>query len=261
MRLLVPITVMLIVAAAVGCSNDVPSSDATPANDLAARRQHIKQQEAKVSDEAETRKDRSIAILKAENVPFLEHLPLIATEAESTRRTTEQVATRAMALCIVAVKGEGLEQEIIDQLIDDYKLASAFTPKEKEFIENPHPTQHDRIQFAWRYECYWVMLWALGYIDKLERPDKICDVKLAVSFLRKNGRAGFLKKSKLRSQSEILDAADLIYRYHWAVVDARVNNRDAPAGLDGGVVMERHHALNWLIGYMDQEWDDVSTDT
>ena len=214
-----------------------------------------------MSDEAQARKDRSIAILKTEKVPFIEHLPLIETEAESTRRTTEQVATRAMALCIVAVKGEGLEQEIINKLIEEYKLASVFTPKEKEFINNPNPTQHDRVQFAWRYECYWVMLWALGYIDKLERPDKICDVKLAISFLRENGRDGFLKGANLRSQSEILDATDLIYRYHWAVVDARVNNRDAPAGLDGGIVMERHYALNWLMGYMDQEWDDISTDT
>jgi hypothetical protein len=243
------------------CSSDTPPVSATPTGDLEVRRQQIKQQESKVSDEAQARKDRSIAILKTEKVPFIEHLPLIETEAESTRRTTEQVATRAMALCIVAVKGEGLEQEIINKLIEEYKLASVFTPKEKEFINNPNPTQHDRVQFAWRYECYWVMLWALGYIDKLERPDKICDVKLAISFLRENGRDGFLKGANLRSQSEILDATDLIYRYHWAVVDARVNNRDAPAGLDGGIVMERHYALNWLMGYMDQEWDDISTDT
>lgn len=49
--------------------------------------------------------------------------------------------------------------------------------------------------------------------------------------------------------------------YHGAVVDARVNDRAAPAGLEPGVTMERHHALNWLIGYMDQAWDEVSTDT
>jgi hypothetical protein len=261
MRLLLPINFALLLATMTGCSHDTPRSHATHEDGLDARRQHIKQQESKVSDEAQARKNRSITILEAEMVPFIEHLPLIETEAESTRRSTEQVATRAMALCIVAVKGERLEQEIIDQLIDEYKLASAFTPKEREFIKNPSPTQHDRIQFAWRYECYWVMLWALGFIDKIERPDTICDVKLAVAFLRDNGRDGFLKKAKLRPQSEILDAADLIYRYHWAVVDARINNREAPAGLDGGIVMERHHALNWLIGYMDQEWDDVSTDT
>jgi hypothetical protein len=45
------------------------------------------------------------------------------------------------------------------------------------------------------------------------------------------------------------------------VVDARVNGRATPAGLDADVIMERHHALNWLIGYMDQAWDDVTTDT
>lgn len=261
MRLLVPVYLLFLLIAITGCSNDHSDQDQTSSGDLEVRRQHIKQQESKVSAEAQSRKDRSIAILRTGKVPFIEHLPLIETEAESTRRTTEQVATRAMALCIVAVKGEGLEQEIIDKLVEDYQLALAFTPKEKEFIDNPNPSEHDRVQFAWRYECYWVMLWALGYVDELERPDQICDVKQAVSFLRDNGRDGFLKKAKLRAQSEILDAADLIYRYHWAVVDARINDRPAPAGLDGGIIMERHHALNWLMGYMDQEWDDVSTDT
>ena len=261
MRLVVTNALVFALAVMTGCSNGTSSSDGKPTDDLAARRQHVKQQESKMSAEAESRRARSIAILKAEKVPVLESLPVIETEAESTRRTTEQVATRAMALCVVAVKGEGLEQPIIEKLIDKYELASAFTPKEEEFLNNPNPTEHDRIQFAWRYECYWVMLWALGFVDELERPDKICDAGLAVSFLQENGRDGFLEKSKLRPQSEILDAADLLYRYHWAVVDARINNREAPAGLDGGIVMERHYALNWLIGYMDQEWDDVSTDT
>ena len=40
-----------------------------------------------------------------------------------------------------------------------------------------------------------------------------------------------------------------------------MNGKSAPSGLDPGVVQERHQALNWLIGYMDQHWDDVSTDT
>lgn len=251
----------LTVIAILGCSANTPPSDKTPTSDLEARRQHIKEQEGKVSEESQSRKQRSVVILKAEKVPIIEHLPVIEAEAESTRRTTEEVALRAMALCIVAVKGEGLEQEIVDKLVQNYELSSAFTPKEKEFISNPEPTKHERVQFAWRYECYWVMLWALGYVENLERPDKICDVKRAVSFLRDLGRKGFLQKAKLRPQSEILDAADLIYRYHWAVVDARVNHCESPAQLDGGVVMERHHALNWLIGYMDQEWDNVSTDT
>jgi hypothetical protein len=146
-------------------------------------------------------------------------------------------------------------------LIAQYRLAEAFTPKELAFIKDPDPTEHDRTQFAWRYECFWVMLWALGYLDTLPAPDETCDVSKAVGLLRDNGREGFLKNAKLRPQQEILDEADLIYRYHWAVVDARVNGGEPPTGVDGGVVMERHYALNWLIGYMDQGWDDISTDT
>jgi len=70
-----------------------------------------------------------------------------------------------------------------------------------------------------------------------------------------------LKKAKLRPQSELLDAADLIYRYHWAVVNARTKNEAGPANLDSGVVMERHYVLNWLIQNGNQEWDNISTDT
>jgi hypothetical protein len=71
----------------------------------------------------------------------------------------------------------------------------------------------------------------------------------------------FIADAKLRPMSAILDQADKIYRYHWAVVDARVNGKSSLAKLEPGVTMERHYALNWLIGYMEQEWDDISTDT
>jgi hypothetical protein len=53
----------------------------------------------------------------------------------------------------------------------------------------------------------------------------------------------------------------MIYRYHWATVEAHMREQPMPAGLDNDVIMERHTALNWLIGYMDQPWDDVTTDT
>jgi hypothetical protein len=214
-----------------------------------------------MADEARARKARSIAILKKEGVPFLQELPLLETEAEAKRRTTEEVALRAIALCIVALKGEGLENEEIDKLVKKYAITDAFSSKERRFIEARGPSKHDRIQFAWRYECYWVMLWALGFVDELSRPDKICDVPRAVSLLRDLGRESFLKRAKLRPARELLDAADLVYRYDWAITDARIKNQAPPAGLDPGVVMERHYALNWLIGYADQEWDDVTTDT
>ena len=58
-----------------------------------------------------------------------------------------------------------------------------------------------------------------------------------------------------------MDQADLIYRMHWALRQAQIEGEAPPAGMVWDVVFERHYALNWLIGYMDQPWDEVSTDT
>jgi Domain of unknown function (DUF4272) len=215
-----------------------------------------------VSNMSLERKRRSEAILQKEGVPFISHLPVVEDEETAQIRSLTEVAWRAMALNIVAVKGEGLEQESILEIVEQYELKHAFTPKEHEFISNDEPSEHNRVQFAWRYECYWVLLWALSYIEELGRPDQICDVPQAVRIMVDRTAEKFIAEAKLRSASEILDATDLIYRYNWACVDARLNGRPAPAGLDAGVVVERHHALNWLVGYADNtEWDDVSTDT
>jgi hypothetical protein len=208
------------------------------------------------------RKRRSEAILRREGVPFIAHLPVIEDEETATIRQLEEVAWRTMALNVVAVKGEGLEQERVLGIIEQYNLEHTFTLKEREFIFSGAPSDRDRIQFTWRYECYWVLLWALNYADELGRPDRICDVPRAVSVMVERTAEEFIRGARLRSTSEILDATDLIYRYDWACVDAWLKGKSAPASLDAGVVIERHHALNWLVGYPDNaDWDDVSADT
>lgn len=217
--------------------------------------------QAAFADEAGARKDRSIAQLQAEGVPVLDSLPVIETEATSLRRDPEEVIQRTIALAIVAVKGETGDHAMGLALIDQFSAAGYFTPAEQAFMDNPTPDAQDRTQFTWRYEGVHVMLWALGVYDDLGRPDQITDVPLLADTLRELGPEGLRAKARLRPQDQLLDAADLIYRYNWAFVSARLRGEDAPAGLDGGVVYERHYALNWLIGYMGQAWDDISTDT
>ncbi|MEL7084026.1 MAG: DUF4272 domain-containing protein [Cyanobacteria bacterium P01_A01_bin.3] len=207
------------------------------------------------------RKQRSLAILEAEGVPYLETLPVIESEENSEIRPEEDVEFRALCLVIVAAKGEGVEQAVINQLVEDYGLAKYLTPDERAFIDNANPTQQQRIDFLWRYESAWVMMWALGFLDELPRPDTIADVPQLVGIVRDNSTESFQEAAQLRPAAELLDRADLIYRYNWAVTDARINGREAPANLNGSVVYERHYSLNWLIGYFGQDWDDVSTDT
>jgi hypothetical protein len=207
------------------------------------------------------RKKRSILRLKHEGVPTIEHLPVIADSNQAKLRTVDEVAQRAIAVCLTALKGEGLDGRSLKSAVKQHGASTFFSPRESAFINDPRARQEDRLQFSWRYECYWVLLWALGYVGTLERPEDICDVAKAVLCLRDRANEEFIRDARLRSISDILDEADLIYRYNWAVVNARIKGEEPPAQLVAGVVVERHYALNWLIGYMDQEWDDISTDT
>jgi uncharacterized protein DUF4272 len=218
-------------------------------------------EDGKIFAEAAARRFRSETILRAEGVPFLATLPVIETAAEVLQRSKEEVALRTLCLQLVAAKGGGLRDEVVEGILEDYELRPHLTPKELTFVLDNSPSQQDRIQFSWRHEAAWTLLWALGFVAQLGKPVQTCDVDFAASTMMERTTSQFIEESDLRPIADILDQADLIYRYHWAVRNARIKGQQIPAGLDAGVTAERHYALNWLIGYMEQAWDDVSTDT
>lgn len=172
-------------------------------------------------DERAARKQRSEATVRALGLPVNEHLPLIESEADSTRREVTDVAERAIALMAVAVKGEGhssasptVVREYMTRLLGEYRLHGLFTAKEQAFIDAFDPDRRDWVQFTWRYECCWARHWALGFIAQLGPPTTPCDAATTVRQIHDRGRAGYLAEARLRPQAELLDEADLIYRIH-----------------------------------------------
>lgn len=223
------------------------------------------------SDIDQYRKERSIARLKEEGVPYIEHLPSEVLDSEAVIRNPEEISRRAIALFAVALYSEVLlsenpdREEALDfvrRIDESYHIMDEFTPAERAYLDNPAPEEHDRIQFLWRYECCAVLLWALG-ITELPYPSEICDVPFIARFFFDNQERGsVLDLGEIRGREEILDEADLTLRYDWACVDARIKGQEAPASLDSGIVMERHYALNWLIGADDgADWDDIQPGT
>lgn len=210
-------------------------------------------------DEAIARKQRSEAVLRAAGVSINPHLPLIESESEIFVRSPREVAERLLALNIVAVKGEGLGQEIIERIVEERSIRPLFTSSELAFIDDPDPSEHDRLQFVWRYEAAWVLFWSLNFVQgPLGLPSDLCDVPMLTETVRDSAS---LTANGTRSARELLDEADLIYRCAWAVRQAGFD-RETPVGnLDPGVTMERHYALNWLIDPDGSDWDDVDTST
>ena len=161
----------------------------------------LQQREVEV---ALARKRRSEAILRREGVPYIEHLPRIETEVTMRRRTVEEVAWRAMAVGLAAVKGEGLEQPRVLEVLARYQLEPHLTPAERRFLLNDSPSDLDRTNFTWKYEGYWVLLWALGFVEDLGRPDHTCDVPTAVRVMVERTPQQFLADARRRDFSRNL---------------------------------------------------------
>lgn len=211
--------------------------------------------------EAAQRATRSEMRLRAEGVRVNASLPLIEQSRAVVLRSPEEVAQRVVALSIVSerAKGKGDTYQLGQSLLDKYGVRRYLTPKERKFMADRSPSELDKIQMSWRIEAAIPLMWALNLLPALEPPSASAKLEVikAIRALDVHGA----KSLKLRSKSAVLDEADLIYRYHWAVVDARVNGKPIPIAVDAGIVQERHHALNWLIRYENQEWDQVTTDT
>lgn len=205
------------------------------------------------------RKQRSEAVLSAAGVSINPHLPFLESEDEVSIRSPREIAERLLALNIVAVKGEGLGQEIIERIVEERGMRPLFTPTELAFIDDPEPSEHDRLQFVWRYEAAWVLFWALNLVQgPLGLPSHLCDVPMLAETVRDTAD---LTVNGTRSARELLDEADLIYRCAWAIRQAGFDRVTPVGNLDPGVTMERHYALNWLIDPDGSDWDDVDTST
>ncbi|NMF38710.1 DUF4272 domain-containing protein [Flammeovirga yaeyamensis] len=215
------------------------------------------------TDDQKERRAKSEKVCESNGVPIYKNPNslFIAPEKELELRTKDEIVDRAIALLYLGLKSEGLEQVHLDKMEEDYGVSSKLSPSEKEYAYSTNPTNQQRTDANWRYESLHVLLWSLGYIDELIYPNQMCNVADDVKIIYELGPDKFRTQSKLRSKAEILDQADLILRLDWACVSARVKNEVAPGGLNSSVVYERHYALNWLIKYLNQDWDNISTDT
>ncbi|MEM6343247.1 MAG: DUF4272 domain-containing protein [Bacteroidota bacterium] len=223
--------------------------------------QDLKKQEETENSESFTRKYQSIEYCLKYDLPINVDLPEIETEAQSKIRSKEEIVSRTFALLYLGIKSEGTEAAKLKELEEKYDIRKCFTTEELAYVDAANPTQQQTVNANWRYESMHVLLWALGYIDSLSYPNQLCNVGDDVLLIWANSKTEFMAKAQVRSKKEILDQADLIYRIHWACVNARINDQEPPGQLNNSVVYERHYVLNWLINHMDQTWDNISTDT
>jgi hypothetical protein len=192
------------------------------------------------------RKAASETFLKSKSIECAPQLPAI--EADFPSRSVREIARRAMCLTLVALKAEGMASDEVVEFKREHGLDTFLSAKENRFLVAPPSNQDAR--WVWRFEALHVLLWALGYVGDLGFPDEESDAASEVEFLRELGPDGFIQGALLRSNEQILDGADWVFRLHQSVVD----ERDGTQSVLEEQLEQWSQAFDWLTRE-EEVWD------
>ena len=215
---------------------------------------------------AKARKAKSEFKLKAVKVPINPHLPCIESEEETSLRSPDEVVRRLIALWAVVGKAlMGIDSRFANYIVA-HEMQSWLSDVERTFLLDSGQTEkRDGIHFSWQLEALYFIAWCAGLVEECtEIPSKESSV-MSILDLFPSGTESCDKLRaaiRLRKKDEVMDRADILYRLHWAIRDAQLNNSTTPKGVNSGVVKEWHRAVNWMIRYdAEDNWDNVGTDT
>jgi Domain of unknown function (DUF4272) len=143
---------------------------------------------------------------------------------------------RALALALVALRGQGITQAEGFAFADAYEVWDHLTLPEHDFVLEPEPTGDELIQFAWCFERLWVVEWALNAVRYVGFPDMAVDTAKASEACIRQLATVSASELEFRPLKELLDLAD-VTRCCAAMGDGPV---------DRGIVIERARAFTEL---------------
>ena len=212
----------------------------------------------------EARREANEKLLQEHGIPINPHLPMIEAGDAVTLRTEEELWGRLVALWGVVGRAMLRENAWFKEYFSPLARRTMLTADEATFLFEDAPAEEDLIRFSWRLEALMFLAWCAGLVDDPGLPREQSSAEgILPLYPHDLADATMLRDAiRVRPKEEILDWADRLYRLHWAVRDAHLNGREPPPGLNPGMVLEWHHAVNWMIRYGDEDdWDAVGTDT
>ncbi len=217
-----------------------------------------------LSESQKNIKSENEDLIRQHGIKINPHLPCSPDATRIPLRSPEEIARRVSVLAIINLFAfDSISADEATAYLQRYHLRDFVTSGEKDLLHNPD--EEKKRLATWKCEAIWTLMWALGKVPELGFPDQLCqlnDIDPAdyPAGPDKDPNDFIQAAQSSRSAEEILIARDLYYRLHWACTDARFSNTKTDEA-HPGVVYERYYTLNWLTGYQDQEWDDITCDT
>jgi hypothetical protein len=221
----------------------------------------------------ELRKEASELQLHKRGIRINVQLHVIEADEEVTLRSKKDVEARLWALWAVsqAAVSESPEQtRTIYEYLHQHDLLEALSAQESAFLTQVSVNPEDHQTFIDRQHSFHFLAWCAGLLDKIDLSSKPIKSESILQYFPAISVSGALNGTaialmdaiKLRRKDVIMDWSDLLYRLHWAVRHAQLNDKSSPGNIDNAMVREWHQAVNWMCCYDDEpDWDKVSTET
>lgn len=224
----------------------------------------------------ELRKEASELQLHKRGIRINVQLHVIEADEEVRLRTSEEVASRLIALWAVSQAALSGDRHATYAFLQAHNLTSLLSAQEFAFLTQDTASEALQQQCLERLHAFHFLAWCAGLLDKIDlSPKPIATEKILQHFPSihaihdDTGESStpahllaLLANLGLRRKTEIMDWADLLYRLHWAVRHATLNGKPSPGNIDATMVREWHQAVNWICNYDDENnWDAVSTET
>ncbi|MBR7799856.1 DUF4272 domain-containing protein [Undibacterium fentianense] len=222
----------------------------------------------------ELRKEASELLLHKRGIRVNVQLHVIEADEEVCLRSSQQVENRLFALWAVSQAAQTNQTQHFADFFRHHQLWPTLSEHEADFLCQTKPNEADRERFSHRRHAWHFLSWCAGLLSKIDLSNKPINSQETLLLFPSideilNNNSGDYTSAKLpklpiqlRRKDQIMDWSDLLYRLHWAVRHASLNQKPSPGNIDGVMVREWHQAVNWMCCYDNEEnWDLVSTET
>ena len=188
-----------------------------------------------------------------------ECVPPIDDYSEPYGRHADEIAKRCVILHATAAVGYGVDASPVTDWLKDQGLLEQLSPNETAFLHSQSVSDADRLDFQWRQEAEWALLWCIGKVEVLGLPTRCCDTGRLVDEIMPglgDDLDSFCNTSDLRPPTELLAEDDRTYDlYCYALKADRAGK--LPEDINIHVLYQRRYAFEWLGG---DNWDEIQVD-
>jgi len=216
------------------------------------------------SEADKKRIEKNCNTMRKKGLPYMSEMKLIPFDSIVNIKSKEEVANQMIREFCIAHKAVNRLEGIPD--INDQEFITTvlkYQPKQEllSTLSQISKGEVDEIalnQLSYLYERVNVYMWILGLGYK-PLTNKQCDPVLITLIIEKyKNMEDLINNCKMKSFEEIMEYADLITRYEWAMIELNKNDKKSKH-INNGSVVEQKKAMDWVISFDSNillKWND-----